>query len=659
MMGCVPGTVWSCILPMALEANLEGPGERAHLTSEPRGSSSSFRCIVWRRGCCYASESSSNDRASEKGNLGQGQPAVCPTRTSQRRIRNYYTETDFAEGYLEGPVEEHIVMTPRKKAEGQTNIKMERVARQALDKGNVMHEAGGDHRGIVINRLASRGKQGAQILVQARSDQNDQRHSAQEFFKELVSPSDFPRDYVGFIKKIMKLMQIKYVNMRKVEIEMRQLENITEPPRRPMSLDDSTLEAKMELTQEKVLEIIESAYPNPVSLADLAKNTSRAPEEVHLHLRELLSKNLIKEWKVKMVRQMPTVHGSQQPTIAIITAQYCEKLAVDVMIENKNTFVRYKTEGESNVYTLGNIGAHRVVSTKLPAVGHSRAAIIAAGNTTTRLLGTFQKVDYVFLVGVGGGVPHYTDHTQHVRLGDVVVSAPKRAPTATNGNTNGGTNATAGQHVYLFAEQQHRSPDNPPGSREPSPTELAYSVKTWCPPELRLQELAEKMWQQGSADPELRPWEHYIEDGLRALADQESDFARPPESSDRLYMSIGAKDLIEVAHPAPPPGASDHRLPGRPVVHFGSVASGLGIVVRDDTRRHALAEEYGVRAFDTGFDTVVESIYGNRKDHYAFIRGIADYKDGSKGREWQPYAALAAAAFMKAVVCALDPSEED
>ncbi|KAL1424507.1 hypothetical protein MTO96_020063 [Rhipicephalus appendiculatus] len=542
--------------------------------------------------------------------------------------------------------EEHIVMTPRKKAEGQTTIKMERVARQALDKGNVMHEAGGDHRGIVINRLASRDDDdddSPEISLEFRVfltnvvtevhtresrelkfwfkpgvTKNDQRHSAQEFFKELVSPSDFPRDYVGFIKKIMKLMQMKYVNMRKVEIEMRQLENITEPPRRPMSLDDSTLEAKMELTQEKVLEIIESAYPNPVSLADLSKNTSHAPEEVHLHLRELLSKNLIKEMEsgsftrvvqndteVKMVRQMPTVHGSQQPTIAIITGPVLRVLTCTPWA----TLV--PTEWSPQSYQRSAIPGQR---------------IIAAGNTTTRLLGTFQKVDYVFLVGVGGGVPHYTDHTQHVRLGDV---------------------------------GSHRSPDHPPGSREPSPTELAYSVKTWCPPELRLQELAEKMWQQGSADPELRPWERYIEDGLRALADQESDFARPPESSDRLYMSIGAKDLIEVAHPAPPPGATDHRLPGRPVVHFGSVASGLGSVVRDDTRRHALAEEHGVRAFDTGFDTVVESIYGNRKDHYAFIRGIADYKDGSKGREWQPYAALAAAAFMKAVVCALDPSEED
>lgn len=80
--------------------------------------------------------------------------------------------------------------------------------------------------------------------------------------------------------------------------------------------------------------------------------------------------------------------------------------------------------GESNVYTLGNIGAHRIVCTKLPSVGHTREAMTAAGNTTTRLLGTFQKVDYVFLVGVGGGVPHYTDYNKHVRLGDVVVSCP-------------------------------------------------------------------------------------------------------------------------------------------------------------------------------------------------------------------------------------------
>lgn len=39
------------------------------------------------------------------------------------------------------------------------------------------------------------------------------------------------------------------------------------------------------------------------------------------------------------------------------------------------------------MYTLGNIGAHRIVCTKLPSVGHTREAMTSAGNTTTRLLG--------------------------------------------------------------------------------------------------------------------------------------------------------------------------------------------------------------------------------------------------------------------------------
>lgn len=50
--------------------------------------------------------------------------------------------------------------------------------------------------------------------------------------------------------------------------------------------------------------------------------------------------------QVTIVKQMPTMVSSKQPTIAIITAQYCEKLAVDAMIENKETYVRYTTVGE-------------------------------------------------------------------------------------------------------------------------------------------------------------------------------------------------------------------------------------------------------------------------------------------------------------------------
>jgi hypothetical protein len=83
----------------------------------------------------------------------------------------------------------------------------------------------------------------------------------------------------------------------------------------------------------------------------------------------------------------------------------------------------YKLNGDSNVYTIGNIGPHRVVLTKLSTIGDSREATISAASITGRLLGNFQDIEHVLIVGVGGGVPHFTDASQHTRLGDVVLSS--------------------------------------------------------------------------------------------------------------------------------------------------------------------------------------------------------------------------------------------
>lgn len=63
----------------------------------------------------------------------------------------------------------------------------------------------------------------------------------------------------------------------------------------------------------------------------------------------------------------------------------------------------------------------------------------------------------------------------------------------------------------------------------------------------------------------------------------------------------------------------------KPRIHLGVVASGR-CVVGDDQMRQDFATQLGVVAYDQEFDTVVESIYGNRKDQYVFIRGICDYE---------------------------------
>jgi hypothetical protein len=67
----------------------------------------------------------------------------------------------------------------------------------------------------------------------SNTSDSEQMRFAQAFFRDLVNPSNFPRDYIGFIMKIMKLMQLKYVSIKQIEVEMKLMEELSEPPQRP------------------------------------------------------------------------------------------------------------------------------------------------------------------------------------------------------------------------------------------------------------------------------------------------------------------------------------------------------------------------------------------------------------------------------------------
>lgn len=563
------------------------------------------------------------------------------------------------------PADEQVVMTPRGKTANSTVLLIERKLVQQV--GERTHVAGGDHRGIIINKDAAAGQNAerspAQLslefrvfLVSANTGQHSQEsrkirfwfrdwlqdgevqaHVAQDFFRELVSPKEFPRDYVGFIKKIMKQLQKGYNEIQAVEVELRILEQTSAPPSRPLSFEDSQFEV-VPLTPEKILEMIEQAYPNPITPEDLAKDNGWDEEEVLQIMLLLKERGLIKSMEfnsftrihhddkeIKIVKQMPTIASNKQPTIAIITAQYCEKLAVDAMLESKETFVRYTTVGESNVYTLGNIGAHRIVSTKLPSVGSTREAMTAAGNTTTRLLGTFQKVDYVFIVGLAGGIPHYTDYKKHVRLGDVVIAAVSdqiKSSLDALGRTN------AKPYCYVYNGQG--------------------DLKTYYPVDDCLQAIGKSLQLN---DDGKKPWEVYIKEGLINLNNRsDNDFSRPSPNTDKLYMNIGNKDVIEVAHPV-----DQDDVDGVPQtrIHVGPIGSGYDLI-KSDSLRTQYSQEYGLVATDVEMNSVLDSIVGNCRDSFILVKGVSDYKDGTTSKKWQNYASLAAAAVMKTIICAMD-----
>lgn len=564
---------------------------------------------------------------------------------------------------MEDQVTEEIVMTPTKKGK-TTHIRIEKKRKEDVDRSAAEHIGDGKNKGLVVNKKAqgdldSYGRPQLQIgfncfLVDQKTgkhhvesrrlkfwyvdgtDYLEQVTTAYEFFKELVRPQNFPRDYVGFIKKCMKQMKKPDYRLAKnVDLEIRLLDDEEAPATPGIKKEDKR--PPEEILREKLLQILESAYPNVLEVEDLIRITNADPAMVMQQLAELKQKQLIAELEdgkkvvrhvladdkteVQHVKQMPTIAANQQPTIAIITANYCEKLAVDAMMEQKTTFVRFKAEGESNVYTVGYIGEHKVVSTKLPQIGHHRAAQISSGNTTTRLLGTFQNIEHVFVVGVSGGVPHYTDYYKHVRLGDIVLSKC---------NDKG--------YVYYHCDKILKDKDD----------NIVYKLRTFAPRDLVLQTVLEKLQVRAKKRPDKAPWEKYIYEGLDLLRNQEADFNRPPKESDRLYMNIGEDDLIEVQHPEPPEGGESIKE-GVPNIHYGQIGSGRHVTKYDSTKLD-FAHRYNISCFDAEYDQVLESIVGNRKDSFLFIRGISDYGDGTRNKEWQPYAALVAAAMMKTII---------
>ena len=147
--------------------------------------------------------------------------------------------------------------------------------------------------------------------------------------------------------------------------------------------------------------------------------------------------------------------------------------------------------------------------TKLPMTGHSREASIASGSTTTRLLGTFQAVEFVLIVGVGGGVPHYTDYARHVRLGDVVLASPGPGP--------------GERFIYQYCQtarwvsslQPSTSLHCPPlqGAGPGRARRGRVRDKFWCPPEPLLQQLAAEV-REAEAAPRLHRGQVAAERGV-------------------------------------------------------------------------------------------------------------------------------------------------
>lgn len=227
------------------------------------------------------------------------------------------------------------------------------------------------------------------------------------------------------------------------------------------------------------------------------------------------------------------------------------------------------------------------------------------------------------MVGVGGAVPDYDDGNNHVRLGDIVVSAKTT------------------EKPYLYLHCEHVDYDR-------RLDVYKFDVKRWTCKNDPLLSVVNKIKRivENSTDTD-RPWDIYLEEASDKLKVEESNFHRPFINTDKLFYKNPDGTVVEVEHPP----AGEHYVIGRTNVRLGTIGGG-GNIAKDTKLRKTFSRLYGIKAYDMDTEAVLESLEGNRNESYLIIRGISDYTDGSR-KEWQPYSAMAAAAYMKTLVMAM------
>jgi nucleoside phosphorylase len=276
---------------------------------------------------------------------------------------------------------------------------------------------------------------------------------------------------------------------------------------------------------------------------------------------------------------------------------------------------------DNGIYVLGGISGHNIVVACLPAGVYG---ICSASLVATRMTFSFPKITFVLMVGIAGGVPSYK---ADLRLGDVVVSRPM-------GTLSGVVQYDYGKTIRDGKLHRAGSLSKPPSFllSATAALEASHALERTKIPSL----LSQMLQRYPSMDRFLYP---ATEPDILF----ESDYQHIQSSSHKACMDCSQRHSIRRR----PRTSSD------PVIHYGIVASG-NQVMRDGLTRDRIAHEFGDSILS--FEMEASGLMDNFP--CLVIRGICDYADSHKNKQWQPYAAAAAAAYAKELLSTI-PARHD
>ncbi|KAF5545174.1 ankyrin repeat [Fusarium mexicanum] len=307
-------------------------------------------------------------------------------------------------------------------------------------------------------------------------------------------------------------------------------------------------------------------------------------------------------------------------TIGWICALRAELVAACELLDEELEGTVPTPAEDNNIYTLGKIRDHHVVIAAMP---RGQTGLVNAAVAARDMVRTFPNVRLGFMVGIGGGVPTTLD----IRLGDVVVGSPSY-------QSGGLVQYDHGRAIQDNGIAIMGALNRPPLSILNAITKLSslHDRKGH-----KLEEKVEKVLEKNK---------HLVRKG----------YGRPHKDTDRLYKAdfvhpLGAPSCLTACPESHlvqrQPRESDADSP-EAQIHYGLIASGNQLM-EDATARDRLAVNENVLCF--------EMEAAGLANHFPCIaiRGICDYSDSHRGRTWQPYAALIAAAYAKELLLQIPP----
>ncbi|KAM0079932.1 hypothetical protein ACKRZS_007911 [Fusarium odoratissimum] len=269
--------------------------------------------------------------------------------------------------------------------------------------------------------------------------------------------------------------------------------------------------------------------------------------------------------------------------------------------------------GDDYIFHAGSICGHNVVIATLPAgqeYGTGSAAALAS-----QVKKSFPNLWFGLLVGVAAGLPKLTGEEQKqrdIRLGDILVALPD------------------GENAGLIAYDLGKVT----GRDAFQPLRLGHALAA-TEAVVRAAIGSIKLGQPNESEVFL-PYYERIKDMQHATG----TFIDPGQDQDQFYEFESGQQR-EVERPQRP---KDQRTR----VWYGSIGSGDKLV-RNASRRNELRDKYNIIGLE------MEAAGTMNRIPVGVIRGVCDYGDENKNKDWQPYAAAMAAAYAKAILKEIPP----